>query len=1374
MGRISWTKASQFNWVFDNLGGTPLQEAVAGGADGGVAEVEADGRVRLRGGVTGAGRVYFVRGVWRRETLFTWDGFWADPLEGDLVNYYPGGHFENQGGDTVITLGTPLAPGSSVQVFYVYETGEKSARYEALNSHPCIRRAYRGRDDFTYDFAVDRILDLMVLLHFAGKERGVDYGAAIRFLWQALANREESRVPPLVYDDFERQLWEKGAFFLYRSASGGGAFEIFRTEAEEGSRNRLLHVKASLPAQTDGAWFGYGLNWSLARSPFRELDRVSFKVKGATAARRVHQVAKYGSGSAALILLKDYEHQERRQFVILVETGGAVGQATCRWSKDGGLTWEEEGVVCGDRNHPLPLWGGLEVAWEGGGGTDLVAGDYWTFWGGEPAEHPRRLLVVLNDSAPGDADPWGPAHTFVHALPDRQAVLTQFSIPFSQFWRRDNLIDDGDRVRATWGTWHAASGTDRACITVHDREVTEELEGKIFYTQRQITWDLSPEVSAFGAWCSLDPGRCNSTGRTNVNFLLRPEVSGAGAVTVRVKVKDARGSYFYQDKAVPVGSWQRVRVNFADLELESGQPPLTHPIQVVDLGIPSNPPSNGSFLVTDVKLDDHQTFAGASRLRLLEFKLEQQGLEQHEWWLDEVGLNLTAFDPYPGVPRLAISLGPYGQHPWRGPTLVHYAHPLGPHLAGAPGLTASYLEFHREAQEEFFRRYGGVKGPILPVHSRNDLENVALCGEENFGGFSWWPRFRDYGLKSVCYLFNDSLADASGNGRSLTGLPTFVEGICQPGRTAVRFDGTGSLSCPSCQDLEPGTEPFSLIFICRGFPQTTDYVWLANKLGTSGWVLQTKTAGSPDLQLKLVTSAGTFSADISGVLDGDWHMVAFSIDPAASRVHRIKDGSYQGNNFFAMGNGLSTSVPLTLGPGGGVPFELDYFCWQRRLWPAAEYAHAWNIARGLENGSAYPEAGHGLGQYWAFLRLAQYFFVTGEAAAWEVLEHWLAWLNAYGAPEAGGWKFPCWFSEYGFQYGDYDPGAAASLALGCLYIYLRNGHADAALWARRILDDLRLNRQSDAFGGGYRSDYHYAWLNALVAQAFGLAANGRAGQFWRFPALPEDAAHFLSLIQWMFQHAGDSKPNLLNRELIPFSYLEDRDVWDYAPHYLFSRQMGSLEAVVLMAGVALEWARQSGDWEWFDRLVGFMLTDNRVALHPSQISRLCLSQSAAGLKNVVRLRYADFDQDPEKYVEVRDEAAVRAWGEQVTDLDFRYGSPVILEDPQTAHILAERMLERLAHPWDRVELTTWLEGARVELLDTVAVNSDFHGLAGEEFTVFGKSVDLKARRVELDLARPAGSPPALAVDALGGGEESYAIDTASPYDAHWQARAWAG
>jgi hypothetical protein len=1374
MARVQWARGSQFNWVYDNMGGAPLQEAVAGKASGATAVVRADGSIVIEAPNPGGGQVQFVRGVWRLDTRFAWDGFWAAAIDGDLINYYEGGFFINGETATSISLGTPLAPGTEVQLFYIYFTGEQAVKYEALNNYPCVRRAYRSRDDYTYDFAGDRLLDLMVYLHLAEKERGVDYGPARRFLWQALECQNHSLRPPLVYDSFERPLWERGAFLLYRNATRDEAFEVFQTEMLEGSRNRVLHVKINLPAMADSAWFGYGLDWSLKESPFREIDRVCFKLKGRRQSSRLHNLTKNGSGSARLLFAGDYGHRERRFFVVRVETPGEVGTATFRWSQDGGRTWEAEGLVTGDRNHPVPLGGGIEVYWESGDGPDFAAGDYWTFWGGEPEEHPRRLLVCLNDSSSGDPDPWGAVHTYVHALPDRFPELTALELPLNQFWRRDNIIDDGDRVRATWGTWYSASQPDDSLITICDREITEELFGDTFYTQRQIGWDLSPQATAFGVWVGIDPARCPSTGRTALNFLIRPEVAGWSSLTLRVKVKDVNGSYFYRDKQVQVSSWQRVSVNLAEMALESGTWPLTHPIQAVDIGIAASPPSNGVFYLTDIKFDEHLAFTGAQKLRLLEFKIEAQGFPEHEWWLDEVGLNLVAEDPYPYVPRLAISLGPYGQNPWRGPSLVHYAQPLGPYLAGAHALTQTYVNFHRQAQDEYAAHYGGVKGPVLPIHTRNDIENVALCGEENFGKFCWWSRYRNYGKVSGVWHFNEALTDASGNGHTLWwsgDCPAYGEGVCQPGHTTLELDGSGHASLASNPLFEPGTDPFSLVLIIKGLPQATGYCWLMDKMGGDGWVIQTKEAGNQDLQLKVTTTAGDSYSDIPEGLDGAWHLLIWMVVPAEGRIYKIKDGVFLGYDSLAVGNGLNNRAYLNIGSGG--VFSLDYFRYERRVLPAAEYESAWDIARGLQNGSAYPEAGHGLAQYWAFYRLAQYYFVTGDPGAGEILAHWLTWLDAYGAPDGTGWKLPLCFSEFGFQYGQYDPGAAASVALGCLFIYLRNGDQTAALWARRLLDDLRLNRQSSEFGRGYKSDYHYAWLNALVAQAFGVAAHGLAGQAYRFPGTPEDKAHFDALLAWMLAHSGDAKPNLLNADLLPFTHMEDVDIWDYAPHYVFSREMGSLEALVLMAGAALHYAKACGDWSWFDRLVRFVLTDRLVLLDSAQIRSLTTSHHLAEGKNVVRLYFADYDRDNSKYYEARDEAAVSRWGEVAADLDFRYGGPVILENPEVARVLAERFLKRLAVPWDCLQAETWLEGARVELGDVVAVSSDFHGLEREEFTVFGKTLDLRRRRVHLDAARPAPWTWAWAVDAATGAQEAGAIDQDSSYDENWEYRAYA-
>jgi len=1375
MARIEWARSSQFNWVYDNLGGTPLMEAVAGSASQATVQVQADGTVRIESPNPGGGHVAFVRGVWQLGTRFAWDGFWADPMDGDLTNFYTGGSFSNQGETTTLNLGTPLAPGTPVQLYYLYYTGETAGKYEALNNYPCIRPANRSRDDYTYDFAVDRLLDLMVYLYLAGRERGEDFNHACRFIWDAVVAREQSATSPLVYDTFERQLWERGAYFLYRDDSRGGqTFQVFDTEMATGTPGRALHVRTNLPAQTDGAWWGYGLNWSLEKEPFAAIDRVSFKLQGTGFQWRLHNVNKYGSGSATLILSGDYTRQERRYYVIRIDSGGEVGQATFSWSRDGGKTWEASGVVTGDRDHPVALWGDVSVSWEGGGGTDFAAGDYWTFLAGEPAEYPKRLLITLNNSFPGEADPFGPAHSFVHAIPDRFTELTPFEIPFSQFWRRDNIIDDRDRVRALWGGWYAAGQQGENNIIISDREVTEVIFGDTFYTQSQVTWNLPPDATAFGVWIGIDTSRCSSAGRSTVNFLINPVVAGAGSLTFRVKVKDALGSYFYQDQTVITNAWQRVSVNLSGMRLESGSSPMVHPLQVVDIGIASTPPTNGSMSITDVKFDGHQTFSGSTHLRLLEFKVEQQGIQTHEWWLDDVGLNLAAEDPYPLAPRLAISLGPYGANPWRGPTLVHYAHPLGPYLVDALNLSRTYLALHRDAQEEFHRRYGGIKGPILPVHTRNDLENIALCGEENFGKFCWWPTYRDYGKLSGYWPFNDTPQDASGNGNDATwvGTPTYATGLCQPGHTSADCSGSRYLTVAHHETLNLAGD-FTLEALV--YP-TADGLsgGILQKGATGGWGSYCLGRGADNKFSCVLNGTMTLAAGTASPKNAWYYVVATR---KGSDLRLYVNGTEVAVNTY--GTALTTnSNPLYLGlwqnTSSLFPGLIDFTRIHTRGMDQGEVSGRWAIIQGAANGSAYPEAGHALGQFWAFYRLAQYYFVSNDPEAQSILENWLAWLDAFGTPDGSGWKFPLWFSEYGFTYGPYDPGAAASLALGCLYTYLRGGQSSAAVWARRILDDLRLNRQSTEFGGGYKSDYHYAWLNALVIQAFGLAAHGLTGAAYQFPGLPEDATHFTALMNWLFAHAGDAKPNLLNADLMPFTLLEDTDVWDYAPNYVFVSRMGSTEALVLMLGAALAHGQATEDWVWFERLWRFMLADNLISLDASRLRSLSAGYQLAGVKNLVRIYYADYDQDNSRYLEVRDDQAVAAWGEAAVDVDLRYDAPVVLEDPQVARLIATRLLQRLSSPWEVVDLTTWLEGARLEIGDTLAVTSPFHGFTQEEFTVFGKSVDLEARRVSLNLARPFVKTWAWAVDAAGSSYDAFAIDEDNNQDPAWANRAYAG
>ena len=149
-----------------------------------------------------------------------------------------------------------------------------------------------------------------------------------------------------------------------------------------------------------------------------------------------------------------------------------------------------------------------------------------------------------------------------------------------------------------WGSWYSATQPGDSDITVGTREETEILLGETFYTQRHITWDLSPYVTAFGVWAGIDTSRCNSTGHVNLNFLIKPVVSGVSSLTLRVKVKDAQGSYFYRDETVQVNTWQRVTVTLGGDDAGiGGVPPHPSPPGGGCRDARVLPPATGRFIL---------------------------------------------------------------------------------------------------------------------------------------------------------------------------------------------------------------------------------------------------------------------------------------------------------------------------------------------------------------------------------------------------------------------------------------------------------------------------------------------------------------------------------------------------------------------------------------------------------------------------------------------------------------------------------------------------------------------------------------------------------------------------------------------------------
>lgn len=94
---------------------------------------------------------------------------------------------------------------------------------------------------------------------------------------------------------------------------------------------------------------------------------------------QVSAPVKSGSGSAVLKVIGTYRGEYVQDYLLQAEGSGEVGSAAFRWSVNQGQSWRETGRTTAGAGNPVALADGLAVYWESGSGTDLTAGDHWTF-----------------------------------------------------------------------------------------------------------------------------------------------------------------------------------------------------------------------------------------------------------------------------------------------------------------------------------------------------------------------------------------------------------------------------------------------------------------------------------------------------------------------------------------------------------------------------------------------------------------------------------------------------------------------------------------------------------------------------------------------------------------------------------------------------------------------------------------------------------------------------------------------------------------------------------------------------------------------------------------------------------------------------------
>lgn len=1105
----SWARSAQMDWVYAVNENVKLQ----GTAYNNTFLVQSN-QVQVLWPEVGAGYVKIITGIWLKTELFEWEGYWANPVNPAATNYYTGGSFTNNEAMlyTTINLGTGLANGTEVEVRYLYVRPEDKVQpYQALNDYPCIQEADRGAE-FTYDWAIDMLLELIGLQWFDWKARAVDELAmktAMKFLWSEFERTHINKDPYPMLDTFD---WDKAT---------GRKLVIFEGQNDEdkvtlttstgvvsGTKNGLITGMAFLQDSGE-CWVGYGLGWGFVN--FDDLKALTFKLYELTA----------------------------------------------------------------------------NVA----------------------------MRVDICDALPDVTDYSGSLYTYSAGFRCPDALPAHMEINFDQFWRDDNVVWDGvrrlDRPGAyfTPGSPYTFNGS-----LYYETEDVMTPEGDKIPACVVMALNDSADIIEIGVWFGVPSGTSSSAGFAGVSCMAWVDSVFYVGLTLKMKVTGADDVERYANVTVYATGWNRFSALWG--EFSGG---ITHPIKTVTLAVYAGA-SKATYKFTDicwcgadkVPVRYRYTTSGNKFLRYFQFRQKWVSKSSQTAWqqyqtaqnvslkLSDIGFRLLIPDSYPLAPNFATSINQLGIHNWKGPTLVHYCRP---HTAKVVNdidtdgefKTSTSLVSQRKFILDAASRYKdlyNIDGPVMPCHSRNYPENISVL--EAVNNFEWWRKWRTYRLEAGAWNFNGTLADSSGWGRTFswsgTG-PTYAAGLCFPvGNSAISLSGVGYAYRASDADLVPGSKGFTVTLVLKGTTQGSDNRYIADKYSTNGWIVQTKTAGSQDIQLKLTTSAGTYYADIAGVLDNNWHSVQWSVNPITGKIRARKDGAFMSETSWTVGTGITNTANLNIGYSATV--IIDLFKYDRRAVADAEFTSFWPMINGTENGSSYPEIGAHFPQYLAFRNMAMYRWMSGDTSVDTYLANFVTWVDTWGKVDGSGWKLPHWFHAYGMSYGTsyFDPSTHGIVLQGLVYHYWVTGSATALTWIGRLMDDLRLNRL-DGGTGTYKTDFAYSWLFAHTLSGFGLAIYERAGATiaHHITVSANNIAFWQNRMTWLMAHTGETKPNQLSTELIPYTYYDDADSFGYAPNYMFDRNMGSTEALVLMANIAFDYAQQTGNWTWLSTLLNFLV-----------------------------------------------------------------------------------------------------------------------------------------------------------------------------------------
>ena len=223
----------------------------------------------------------------------------------------------------------------------------------------------------------------------------------------------------------------------------------------------------------------------------------------------------------------------------------------------------------------------------------------------------------------------------------------------------------------------------------------------------------------------------------------------------------------------------------------------------------------------------------------------------------------------------------------------------------------------------------GKAGPIIPVHTRNDVENIALCGEEDFLRFSWWRRYRDFGKVNELAAFQRG-AHRRLRERPYLGLaggrrPDLCRGHLSAGAHRRR---PGRQPLPDRRRRRP--EPGDGGFYYRDGPQAgalTAGARLISKMATGGSGFEVCLGPSGAVQVVVADASGASVRTPSPGLSLDtvnYHYVAvagdrdgeltFCVDGTLGTCGAARPGSLDNGEAFTVGRRAKRGVGFFPGP----------------------------------------------------------------------------------------------------------------------------------------------------------------------------------------------------------------------------------------------------------------------------------------------------------------------------------------------------------------------------------------------------------------------------------------------------------------------------